>query len=103
MSQPLSKTRSSTRPLRGWGSLRRGAGHVNYPRPPVRVLGFPRNKKESGGVRGGKDLVPQPEQKADARCLRCSGRKHPGFAWDTIREKSAVLPFSIESDPLVRE
>jgi hypothetical protein len=52
------------------------------PRPPVRVLGFPWNKKESGEVRGGKDLVPQPEQKADARCSRRSGRKHPGCARD---------------------
>ena len=52
------------------------------PRPTIRVLGIPRNKKEQGGVRGGKDLVPQLEQKADARCLRRSGRKHPGFARD---------------------
>jgi hypothetical protein len=52
------------------------------PRPPVRVLGFPGNKKEQGEVRGGRDWVPQPEQKAGAHCLRCSGREHPGFARD---------------------
>jgi hypothetical protein len=51
-------------------------------RPPVRVLGFPRNKKEQGEVRGGKDLVPQPEQKAAAHCWRRSDRKHPGCARD---------------------